>query len=70
MGHLFPVYYTAEALTQEEMNTAQKSWKLILEDKTPPYILITQGENAETFGHKSCRDWFGHAFYERLFDGK
>ena len=69
VSHLFPVFYTEEPFTPEESDVAQGSWQLIMEDKAPQYLaIVSNPEKAAEFPHSSCKEWFSHEFYERLFD--
>ena len=69
VSHLFPVFYTEEPFTPEESDVAQGSWQLIMEDRAPQYLaIVSNPEKAAEFPHASCKEWFSHEFYERLFD--
>lgn len=42
---------------------------MIINDESPQYLAIKQDPvKADAFPHRSCREWFSHEFYERLFD--
>lgn len=63
------VFYTEEAFTKEESDVAQGSWELIMDDQSPQYVAIQSNpDKAAVFPHNSCKEWFSHEFYERLFD--
>ena len=40
-----------------------------MDDQAPQYVAIQSNpDKAAVFPHNSCKEWFSHEFYERLFD--
>lgn len=35
---LMPIYYVKDEVTKQDVDDAQKSWNLVLEDKTQPFL--------------------------------
>ena len=64
---MLPVYYTAEALTKDEVKLAKTSWEHIANDTSHVYLdKITSSTFVKTY--PTCQDWFLDVFYERVFD--
>lgn len=60
---MMPLYYNPDELTSDDVHAAKRSWDLILSDAAINY----QDKKSELTFH-SCREWFEHLFYDRLFD--
>lgn len=64
--YMMPVYYIHDAqVTVEEIQLARHTWKLIISDQCPNYLVVCQNID---FEHPSCISWFYFMFYNRLFD--
>lgn len=62
---VMPLYYTDEAVTEEDRAKAQASWNYILENTSPEFIVR---RDQPGFGQVSALTWFFSVFYSRLFD--
>ncbi len=62
---MMPVYYNEEPITQDELEAAHNSWKMILNNASPEF-LIRRKDRSFTF--PTCIMYFYSSFYERLFD--
>lgn len=60
---MMPLYYSSEPMLASELVTAKLSWDKVLYDLSPEWIV-----KKKELSHKSCRQWFHVAFYNRLFD--
>lgn len=60
---MMPLYYTEERLRFQDVYDARVSWDMIMKDCSPQF-------DFERFSlpFATCREWFEHLFYERLFD--
>jgi hypothetical protein len=64
---MLPVYYTAEAISKDEVLLAKESWDNIANDTSPAYLeKLTSTSFARAY--PTCTDWFLDVFYDRVFD--
>eukprot|EP01035_Chromulina_nebulosa_P018127 gene18127-23781_t len=61
-----PIYYIHDAqVNQSDIQLAQQSWDIILDDKSPEYL---KKKSCNEITAVSCLTWFYDCFYDRLFD--
>lgn len=62
---MMPVYYNEEPIVQEELDIAHNSWKQILNNTSPEFLLKRKDKS---FTFPTCIMYFYSSFYDRLFD--
>ncbi len=62
---MMPVYYNEEPIVQEELDIAHNSWKLILNNTSPEFLVKRKDPS---FTYPTCIMYFYSSFYDRLFD--
>lgn len=62
---MMPVYYNEEPITQDELDIAHNSWKLILNNTSPEFMARKKDPS---FTFPTCIMYFYNSFYDRLFD--
>lgn len=62
---MMPVYYNNSPISNEEMEAANSTWKLILTNTSPEFMAKRRDPN---FQYPTCIMFFYNSFYERLFD--
>jgi hemoglobin-like flavoprotein len=63
---MMPLYYIPNPqVTLRDTTACLSVWNAILDDASPSFILK---KNEINFKFHTCREWFYHTFYERLFD--
>mmetsp|Transcript_16575 Transcript_16575/g.28060 ORF Transcript_16575/g.28060 Transcript_16575/m.28060 type:complete len:203 (+) Transcript_16575:149-757(+) len=63
---MFPLYYSAQAITKDEHKLASDAWSDILNDKSPEFV--NRKKTDKNFTYSSNVTFFYDTFYMRLFD--
>ena len=62
---MMPVFYTEVQLTEQDVEIAKASWKMITDDTAPGFLAV---KDAPGFEYPNCIMYFFEIFYNRLFD--
>eukprot|EP01031_Cornospumella_fuschlensis_P039216 gene39216-47719_t len=62
---MMPVYYNEDSLSNEELDVANNTWKMILTNTSPEFAQLLKQPD---FSYPNCIMYFYNCFYERLFD--
>eukprot|EP01039_Chlorochromonas_danica_P000214 gene214-229_t len=62
---MMPVYYDDQPISNEEMELASNTWKLILTNTSPEFMARRRDPR---FQYPTCIMYFYNSFYQRLFD--
>lgn len=62
---VMPLYYTHDAVEEEDLDRARVSWHHIIDDTSPAFI---ERKTDPNFQELSCLSYFFNTFYGRLFD--
>lgn len=63
---VMPIYYTSEALSVDERESALVAWKMISSNKAPNYLAQKQAD--PSFPYTLCSEFFYDIFFGRLND--
>lgn len=63
---VMPIYYTTDALTADERESAMTVWKMISNNKAPNFV--AQKRSDPSFTYILCSEYFYDIFFDRLND--